>query len=365
MENFLRNTEEEIANPELFSYFPDSCYRIVGVPMHFYDLNGKKLCQMICEKAEYYLKENAPGKYLAFMANSEFLCVVFNYSMKDENKWNAVIQEMGNQLRFIHNQIFVVMGTSHQKMSDLKKDFANPEFQEAEIFYHKGSYVYEIKEWKKSKPIVHKFDFRYFSTIVSEGRYSEAIGLFGEYIENSLEARIPEFKLKNQTKNLLYNFIGSVNVNADRLEQIRQEYFMKIDEAMYMEEFHDILQKLKQELTECFSGSQDKKLQKMQEYISEHYQDDLELMMLAEKFNFNYSYLSSYFNSNMGEGFSEYLNRIRINHACRYLEKDEYSIAVVSGLVGYSDQSYFCRVFKKITGETPSTYRRRHKSGKI
>ena len=131
-----------------------------------------------------------------------------------------------------------------------------------------------------------------------------------------------------------------------------------------MEEFLEVFRSLMDALMECFGESQDRKLQEMLEYISEHYQDELDLTNLADTFNFNYSYLSTYFNTRMGEGFSEYLNRIRVNHACRYLEKGELSIAVVSDRVGYSDQSYFCRVFKKITGETPSAYRRGHKSGK-
>lgn len=95
-----------------------------------------------------------------------------------------------------------------------------------------------------------------------------------------------------------------------------------------------------------------------------NYKEEMDLSDLAKNFSFNYSYLSTYFNTRMGEGFSEYLNRIRIHHACLYLEKHEMPISSVSEMVGYSDQSYFCRVFKKITGETPSAYRRRHKSGR-
>ncbi|WP_395023668.1 helix-turn-helix domain-containing protein [Robinsoniella sp. RHS] len=37
------------------------------------------------------------------------------------------------------------------------------------------------------------------------------------------------------------------------------------------------------------------------------------------------------------------------------------SISQVSNEVGYSDPSYFCRVFKKVTGDTPSTWRRSHR----
>lgn len=364
LEHFLKNSDEEMKEQEFIQYFTQSCYRIMGLPLHFHSTSGKDLAQAIFERADQYLKEHAPGKYLKFMNNPEFLCVVFNYPLKDEERLTVVMKEMVEQLAFIHGQAFAVAGRQCKKITDLKKDFINPEFQEAEIFYHKGVRLYEITKQQEAEPMVHKFDFRRFSSVVAEGRYAEAAEMFQTYIYKAVEVQMPEFKLKNQTKNLLYNLIGSVNSKVQTLEQIRYEYFAKIDGVVYVEEFLEVFQNLMEALLECFGESQDKKLQEMLEYISKHYQDELDLTNLADTFNFNYSYLSTYFNTKMGEGFSEYLNRIRVSHACRYLEKGELSIAVISDKVGYSDQSYFCRVFKKITGETPSTYRRGHKSGK-
>lgn len=93
-------------------------------------------------------------------------------------------------------------------------------------------------------------------------------------------------------------------------------------------------------------------------YISQNYQEDLKLADLSRVFNLNYSYLSSYFNQEMKEGFNDYLNRIRIEQACRLLKETRLPIAEVGSQVGYADHSYFCRVFKKITGRTPSEWKR-------
>ena len=60
-------------------------------------------------------------------------------------------------------------------------------------------------------------------------------------------------------------------------------------------------------------------------------------------------------------GFSGYLNRIRIRHAMEYLSGSPLPISQIGEMVGYTEHSYFCRVFKKITSETPSEYRRRMK----
>ena len=125
--------------------------------------------------------------------------------------------------------------------------------------------------------------------------------------------------------------------------------------------FRSVFERALERLGNVLCGSRvekDAHLGGIVDYIRENYTENLTLQSLAEQFGFSYSYLSAYFNQYAKEGFSEYLNRIRVQKACEYLEDPAYTIAEVSSAVGYSDHSYFCRVFKKMTGETPSGYRR-------
>ena len=82
------------------------------------------------------------------------------------------------------------------------------------------------------------------------------------------------------------------------------------------------------------------------------------MQKIQKSFKFNYYYLSSYFNTHSKEGFNEYLNKIRVKKACELLKNSSIAVAEVSNSVGYSDHSYFGRVFKKMVGITPSKYRR-------
>ena len=112
------------------------------------------------------------------------------------------------------------------------------------------------------------------------------------------------------------------------------------------------------ELIERSTGNEDTRILEIKRYINEHYKEELDLEEVSRVFNFNYHYISSYFNQHIPEGFSGYLNKIRITKACMLLKESTMAIADVSGEAGYSDHSYFCRVFKKMTGQTPSQYRR-------
>ncbi|MNE81872.1 CFA/I fimbrial subunit D [compost metagenome] len=100
-------------------------------------------------------------------------------------------------------------------------------------------------------------------------------------------------------------------------------------------------------------------MQKILLYIDEHYPRQLTLTEVAREFHFNPSYLSNYFTLHNKEGFNEYLNRVRIGKACLLLKENPgLSISEISSLVGYSDHSYFTRVFRKLMNVSPSQYRK-------
>jgi len=90
-------------------------------------------------------------------------------------------------------------------------------------------------------------------------------------------------------------------------------------------------------------------------YVDHHYREsDMSLSRLARTFSYTEKYMSSLFKKHMQIGFISYLNNLRVQYANELIEKGEYSISEISSACGYSDYSYFSKVFKKSTGKTPS-----------
>ena len=79
---------------------------------------------------------------------------------------------------------------------------------------------------------------------------------------------------------------------------------------------------------------------------------------LADKFEYNEKYLSSIFKKRAGKSFKEYLTDKRIELAKRILSSERTPIKAVASMVGYEDEYYFMRVFKRKTGFTPKNYRK-------
>ena len=93
-------------------------------------------------------------------------------------------------------------------------------------------------------------------------------------------------------------------------------------------------------------------------YIQEHLTGHLTLEQTARAIHISKSYLCRILKEDMGCTFTEYVNGLRIELGKSYLRTTNLSVAEISGTVGFDDQSYFTRVFKRLVGMTPGKYRR-------
>lgn len=91
-------------------------------------------------------------------------------------------------------------------------------------------------------------------------------------------------------------------------------------------------------------------------FIDDHYSENISLSVVANKLGLSSSYLSTKFSQDMGMGFVDYVNKVRIEKACLYLKQGYYKVYEISEKVGFNDTKYFTKLFKKITGSTPKKF---------
>ena len=92
-------------------------------------------------------------------------------------------------------------------------------------------------------------------------------------------------------------------------------------------------------------------------YIDMHYGEDITLESLSGMVYLNSSYFSELFSEAVGEPFSRYLIKYRINKAREMLENPAVRVSDVAEKVGYKDVSYFVKIFRKMEGITPALYK--------
>ncbi|MDR3314049.1 MAG: helix-turn-helix domain-containing protein [Oscillospiraceae bacterium] len=98
-------------------------------------------------------------------------------------------------------------------------------------------------------------------------------------------------------------------------------------------------------------------LGKAAEYIRQNAAEKITLAGVAREVGFSPSHLSAVWSSEMRVGFSAYVQTVRIEKAKQLLRKSGLPLVQVAQNVGFSDQSYFTKVFTRLCGVSPAQYR--------
>lgn len=99
-------------------------------------------------------------------------------------------------------------------------------------------------------------------------------------------------------------------------------------------------------------------IQAVKDYICHNINRELTRESIANEVFLNPSYLSRLFHKETGEKLSDYILRMRIGRARELLENTDEKITMISEQIGYSNDSYFIKTFKSVTGMTPYEYRK-------
>ena len=103
--------------------------------------------------------------------------------------------------------------------------------------------------------------------------------------------------------------------------------------------------------------SQYHKIQQAVRFINDKYRTDVRLDATAREAGMSPSHFSRTFKKVMGLSYQGYLNNLRITEAKNLLHTSPRSLTEIAVSLGFSDLTGFGRIFKKLTGHTPSAYR--------
>lgn len=375
LERYLIGQDKALPVQELAEHFPYPCYRLYAVNIKKENSGRVNITEVLYKKMERGLQEFRGVKYLLLMLREEVACALLNF----DDGANGGFDDSGSvkvmaQVNALHDRLSEACGglmgvcsrrfVSCRQLYDVyQKDIAGN--VDKAFYYPKVRLLMaeEIKQGKEPDRSVRKerFDFASYNHLLSKRQYENAAGLLLDYSDACIRAEAEVYGLKNQMKNMIYHFMEHLDWADSDMDDKRYIFFSKINQAGCKEEFAEAVRGILEELVDLSGAGKepnDDRMERLLYYIEQNYKEDLKLADLSREFSLNYYYLSAYFNQEMKEGFNDYLNRVRIRQACSLLGASDMPISQVGSEVGYSDHSYFCRVFKKITGRTPSEWKR-------
>ena len=132
--------------------------------------------------------------------------------------------------------------------------------------------------------------------------------------------------------------------NARKFPQLIREIYKLTDQQL-----HKKYEELKKKAGRPIEGAK--------EYIKQHYAEQITMELLAEQAGLSPAYFSRLFKAETGVGCLEYLTQVRSNEAKELLAHSNLSMKEIAYEIGYLDDKYFLKIFKKTIGIKPKEYR--------
>lgn len=198
---------------------------------------------------------------------------------------------------------------------------------------------------------------------VSNGLYNELKREFIKLFDKWEKEQRPQIWVENSLRQILQRIVSRSSFTQE-MQSLNIEVLL--DEIFYYSTSFGNLLAAVWELVESIMHHPKNNSQKVdtpdffnqvKKYINENLSEPLSLQSVCAVFGISQTYLSRLFRKYENMSFNEYLTEIRIEKAKQIIEENpNILIKNVAEMVGYSDQFYFSRVFRSITGVPPSEY---------
>ena len=197
------------------------------------------------------------------------------------------------------------------------------------------------------------------------GNVEEAKKIYTEIIEDSMEYSYKAinmcifhiiFDLDKVIHNIKKNNIVNIDFNVNSFIEIFKN-------AESMKEINDAFNTMVENICSIINDKKKHKhkdlIDKIIEFINEDFKNqDLSIEKIADNFAMNATYIGRLFKSYTQKGINELINEVRINKAKELLQDEKNSIEGISQKCGFSNISYFYKIFKNVNGTTPNEYRK-------
>lgn len=182
------------------------------------------------------------------------------------------------------------------------------------------------------------------------------LGINGLQFKNEVDENYPDYSIYNFSHN--YKKLGIYLKILLREVQEKEDNFESICQNLLEVLIWTIIRETKAVLSVAPAKKVTKECRFIEQYLDEHFTEDITLETLSNLTYLNKYYLIHTFKNYKGTSPINYLIEKRISEAKHLLSTTNYPIAKIATLVGFSSQSYFSQVFRKEINMSPKEYRK-------
>ena len=201
---------------------------------------------------------------------------------------------------------------------------------------------------------------------VAHGMHHQAQIIISSWRSDMMEQRAadPIRNLRNYCivlNTLLRKAVEQGNVHPLHIDRLSSAMAKKIETFHTMADGAELLQSMVHKYCLLVKNHSMQHYSKLVQHVILRIENDLtadlSLRANAQQFSVNASYLSALFRKETGSTLTDYVNRMRIDHAIFLLNVTDMQIQTIAQYCGIPDVNYFTKLFKRSVGKTPKEYR--------
>lgn len=177
-------------------------------------------------------------------------------------------------------------------------------------------------------------------------------------LEPLFESIPPVFRPEPQERERILSMLNTMLAEYNRSVQEQSP----LNEPLISGYLYHILLTMAHTANQYISRSKnDERVTQIIQYINENYNHITDIQQIAEHFFISKYHLCRFFRKNLDISLVTYLNTVKIREACNMIKNGCSNMTEVAILCGFNSSSYFCKVFKKEKGISPTEFRNAHK----
>lgn len=358
---FTASDDQEKVFIELEEGVKQSNFRLMRASLQYLKYVGEEEFKKITEEVSSVLKTYST---IDLIKNNEYI-VLINYPFDKEDELFSYLSQIQDSRYDLFKEIKFIVSEPFNEIRTIKDCYDSVTHLMGYLFYYNDKAFVKVADMHSES--LEEFDGTLLLSYLSNFEMEKVKVYLFDYLNKvRFKRSYDEYSFKRFIQSNIYNMINTVRklgFDVGILNQNKMKLFKSIDKSMDYYEIKSLIQVFLNQIEDLVNTQSEKKnsiiLDKVIDYVHNHYNEDLSLMEIAEQLHLNYYYLSSYFKNQTNENLTSYINNVRIQKAKQLLTDSNLTIAEVSKQVGFTDHNYFSKVFKKYTKMTPTSYRRK------
>ncbi len=311
------------------------------------------------------LKSTSNG--YAFQTSEDYFVCILEYTFESDLEFMQALTDVKKALdNYLSQSTTIAVGTFIDDIFNIQESYQYARQMLTKKFYEGGNSIYYYDKWYEEKTEYFAIDKEKLDKLCAIV-HSEDKSVLPRIAEDLISALTSNYHFTIQHLRSIFLLIAGEVISSVSGEGIQKEYIdiysnfrNKVDLCDTIYEANvllvNMLFEIKSFISKNYLNQNDLIVAEIKTFLNEHASESITINDISKKIFLTPPYICTIFKQQTGMTINEYVTLQRINKAKSLLLMGKYKLYEISLMIGYQDTKYFSKIFKRVTGKSPSKY---------